>query len=74
MYFMYYLRALEDYTNAQWHSVAPLAIYTVSTMAQTGVSRPVVVDGENFLDALFVLARQDRGIRQHPLQVEGRRR
>ena len=31
--------------------VAELAIYARSTMAQTGVSGPVVVDEESFLDA-----------------------
>ena len=44
--------ALED------HIVAVLAIYRRSTMAQTGVSGPVVVDGESFLDALFASAGQ----------------
>ena len=39
-------------------------------MAQTGVFRPVVVDGESFLDALFVLEREDPDTRQHPPQVE----
>ena len=43
-------------------------------MAQTGVSRPVVVDGESFLDALFVLERQDPDTRQHPPQVESTNR
>ena len=32
--------------------------YRCSTMAQTGVSGPVVVDGESFLDALFASAGQ----------------
>ena len=40
------------------HIVALLAICTDSTMAQTGVSGPVVVDGESFLDALFASAGQ----------------
>ena len=40
------------------HSVAQLAIYAFSTMAQTGVSGPVVVDGESFSDALFASAGQ----------------
>ena len=40
------------------HIVAGLAIYARSTMAQTGVSGPVVVDGESFLDALFASAGQ----------------
>ena len=40
------------------HSVAQLAIYPDSTMAQTGVSRLVVVDGESFSDALFASAGQ----------------
>ena len=39
-------------------------------MAQTGVSRPVVDDGDSFLDALFVLEREDPDTRQHPPQVE----
>ena len=38
------------------HSVAQLAIYAFSTMAQTGVSGPVVVEGESFSDALFASA------------------
>jgi len=38
------------------HIVALLAVGTRSTMAQTGVSGPVVVDGESFLDALFACA------------------
>ena len=33
-----------------FHIVAVLAIYRCSTMAQTGVSGPVVVDGESFCD------------------------
>ena len=41
-----------------YHIVAVLAIYRCSTMAQTGVSGPVVVDGESFLDALFASAGQ----------------
>ena len=41
-------------------------------MAQTGVSGPVVVDGESFLDALFASAGQGWGTRQHRLQVEER--
>ena len=41
-----------------FHIVAVLAIYRCSTMAQTGVSGPVVVDGESFLDALFASAGQ----------------
>ena len=44
--------------NATLHIVAVLAIYRCSTMAQTGVSGPVVVDGESFLDALFASAGQ----------------
>ena len=56
----------------------PLSLYsppgTYSTMAQTGVSGPVVVDGESFLDALFASAGQGWGTRQHRLQVEGRSR
>ena len=40
------------------HSLALLAVGTDSTMAQTGVSGPVVVDGESFLDALFASAGQ----------------
>ena len=47
----------EDYGAAP-HIVAVLAIYRCSTMAQTGVSGPVVVDGESFLDALFASAGQ----------------
>ena len=39
-------------------------------MAQTGVSRRVVVDGDSFLDALFVLEREDPDTRQHPPQVK----
>jgi hypothetical protein len=56
------------------HIVAFCAIYGRSTMAQTGVSGLVVVDGESFLDALFASAGQGRGTRQHRLQVDGRRR
>jgi hypothetical protein len=44
--------------HAWGHKVAVLAIYRCSTMAQTGVSGPVVVDGESFLDALFASAGQ----------------
>ena len=40
------------------HNVALLPQGTNSTMAQTGVSGPVVVDGESFLDALFASAAQ----------------
>ena len=40
------------------HIVAFCAIYGYSTMAQTGVSGLVVVDGESFLDALFASAGQ----------------
>ena len=40
------------------HIVAFCAIYAASTMAQTGVSGLVVVDGESFLDALFASAGQ----------------
>ena len=40
------------------HIVAGLAIYARSTMAQTGVSGPMVVDEESFLDALFASAGQ----------------
>ena len=40
------------------HIVAFCAIYGRSTMAQTGVSGLVVVDGESFLDALFASAGQ----------------
>ena len=43
---------------ASLHIVAGLAIYARSTMAQTGVSGPVVVDEESFLDALFASAGQ----------------
>ncbi len=56
------------------HIVAFRAGERVQHSAQTGVSRPVVDDGDSFLDALFSSARQDRGTRQHPLQAEGRRR
>ena len=56
------------------HIVALLPVGTISTMAQTGVSGLVVVDGESFLDALFASAGQGRGTRQHRLQVDGRRR
>ena len=38
------------------HSVAQRPIYPDSTMAQTGVSGPVVVEGESFSDALFASA------------------
>ena len=69
------LKDRPDLNDQMWHhSVAQLAIYAFSTMAQTGVSGPVVVDGESVLDALFASAVQDQGTRQHPLQVEGRRR
>ena len=40
------------------HIVAFWAIYAASTMAQTGVSGLVVVDGESFLDTLFASAGQ----------------
>ena len=40
------------------HIVAFCAMYAASTMAQTGVSGLVVVDGESFLDALFASAGQ----------------
>jgi len=40
------------------HIVALLAAWSYSTMAQTGVSGPVVIDGESFLDALFASAGQ----------------
>ena len=40
------------------HIVALLPVGTISTMAQTGVSGLVVVDGESFLDALFASAGQ----------------
>ena len=41
------------------HIVALLAVGNISEMAQqTGVSGPVVVDGESFLDALFASAGQ----------------
>jgi hypothetical protein len=56
------------------HIVAFSPPGTYSTMAQTGVSGPVVVDGESFLDALFASAGQGWGTRQHRLQVEGRSR
>ena len=46
----------------------------LSGMAQTGVSRLVVVAGESFLDRLFALGGQDRGARQRRPQVRGRRR
>eukprot|EP00964_Phaeocystis_antarctica_P010431 scaffold5740_cov65-Phaeocystis_antarctica.AAC.1 len=42
------------------HIVALLAVGTRSTMAQTGVSGPVVVDGESFLDALFAIGCNSR--------------
>ena len=45
----------------------------LSTMAQTGVSRLVVVDGESNLDRLFALGGQDRGARQRRPQVRSRR-
>ena len=45
-------------SRAEPHIVAGLAIYARSTLAQTGVSGPVVVDGESFLDALFASAGQ----------------
>ena len=40
------------------HIVALLPVGTISTMAQTGVSGLVVVDGESFLGALFASAGQ----------------
>ena len=40
------------------HIVALLPVGTTSTMAQTGVSGLVVVDGESFMDALFASAGQ----------------
>ena len=40
------------------HTVALLPEGSHSTMAQTGVSGPVVVDGESFSDALFASAGQ----------------
>ena len=46
------------HAKEQAHIVAVLAIYRRSTMAQTGVSGPVVVDEESFLDALFASAGQ----------------
>ena len=52
-----YNRGAQD-TMIKRHIVAVLAIYRCSTMAQTGVSGPVVVDGESFLDALFASAGQ----------------
>ena len=55
------------------HIVAFWAAERVQHGAQTGVSRPVVVDGDSFLDARFSSARQDRGTRHHRLQVGGRR-
>ena len=42
----------------QHHTVALLPEGSHSTMAQTGVSGPVVVDGESFSDALFASAGQ----------------
>ena len=56
------------------HIVASYVAERVEHGAQTGVSMPVVRDGESFLDALFAFARQDRGTRNHRLQVGGRRR
>ena len=44
--------------DTRHHIVALLAAWSYSTMAQTGVSGPVVVDGESFLDALFASAGQ----------------
>ena len=61
-------------TTPPCHIVAFCAIYGRSTMAQTGVSGLVVVDGESFLDALFASAGQGRGTRKHRLQVDGRSR
>ena len=42
-------------------------------MAQTGVARLVVNDGESFSDRLFALGGQDRGARKRRPQVWGRR-
>ena len=47
----------------------PLAL-----MALTAVSRPVVVDGDSFLDALFASAGQDRRAMEHRPQDRGSRR
>ena len=47
-----------QWRRAAAHIVALLPVGTISTMAQTGVSGPVVVDGESFLDALFASAGQ----------------
>ena len=40
------------------HIVALRVIYTDSTLLLSGVSTPVVVAGESFVDALFVAAGQ----------------
>ena len=43
-------------------------------MALAAVSRPVVVDGDSFLDALFASAGQDRRAMEHRPQDRGSRR
>ena len=46
----------------------------LALMALTAVSRPVVVDGDSFLDALFASAGQDRRAMEHRPQDRGSRR
>ena len=46
----------------------------LAPMALAAVSRPVVVDGDSFLDALFVSAGQDRRAMEHRPQDPGPRR
>ena len=46
----------------------------LAPMALTAVSRPVVVDGDSFLDALFASAGQDRRAMEHRPQDRGSRR
>ena len=46
----------------------------LALMALTAVSRPVVVDGDSFLDALFASAGQDRQAMEHRPQDRGSRR
>ena len=48
----------EVFLSENLHTVALLPEGSHSTMAQTGVSGPVVVDGESFSDALFASAGQ----------------
>jgi len=64
-YFFHFKLQASNFTGTlshRWHAakdrhiVALLAVGTRSTMAQTGVSGPVVVDGGSFLDALFACA------------------